>query len=97
MHIFGTPYVIAKISADDICTLMAYESDAFAQDMAAQAILGGFPVNGKLPVSVGTKYEAGTGKDISMVRGYWPIRMPEYVGMNGELSFNRKLTVWSKI
>lgn len=82
LSVFGTPYSL-QLFRDDICTVQAYENDDFAQDMAAQAILGAFEINGKLPVSIPRSYSAGSGEEIGWAKviGY---SLPEYVDMNGE-------------
>lgn len=82
LAVFGTPYCL-QIFNDEICTVLAYENDVFAQDMAAQAILGAFEINGKLPVSIPGSFSAGAGEDIGWAKviGY---SMPEYVGVNGD-------------
>lgn len=41
--------------------VMAYEGTPYAQEYAAQAIFGGIPFKGKLPVSIPGLYYAGTG------------------------------------
>lgn len=60
--------------------VMAYETTPLAQDFAAQAILGGIAMQGKLPVSIPGLYFAGTGMFTSKTRlGY---HEPEEVGVN---------------
>ena len=82
LAVFGTPYSL-QLFNDNICTILAYENDVFTQDMAAQAILGAFEINGKLPVSVPGSFPEGSGKEIpwAQVIGY---SLPEYVGIDGK-------------
>lgn len=72
---------IAKCKA----TLLAYESERFAQEYAAQAVFGGIDVTGRTPVTIEGVGKYGTGVDIAKTRlGY---AMPEEVGLDGKFVF----------
>jgi beta-glucosidase-like glycosyl hydrolase/CubicO group peptidase (beta-lactamase class C family) len=79
--LFGTPYSLQLFERIN-SVVMAYENDDMAQDMAAQAILGTFDINAKLPINVSSKYKIGIGVEINnaKVLGY---SNPEYVGIDG--------------
>lgn len=63
--------------------LLSYSHDIPAQQFAAQAIFGGIPLNGKLPVSVNLYFPAGTGLSTPKVRlGY---RQAEASGLNSHV------------
>ena len=63
--------------------LVSYSHDEPAQQFAAQAIFGGIPVNGKLPVGINFSYPAGSGLSTPKVRlGY---HAPELSGLNSLL------------
>lgn len=63
--------------------LLAYQNDVLTQKLAAQLLFGGIGSRGRLPVSIGTQYKAGTGLMINH-----PIRLKytvaEEVGLNGD-------------
>lgn len=78
--IFGTPYALQYF--DNVnWVLQAYEEDPIAQDVAAQALFGGIPVMGKLPVTASAKSQYGQGILIEKATrlGY---TVPEEVGLN---------------
>lgn len=78
--VFGTPYSLQYF--DNVnWILQAYEEDPIAQDVAAQALFGGIPVSGKLPVTASAKSPYGQGITIekSTRLGY---NTPESVGLN---------------
>ncbi len=80
--VFGTPYSLQYF--DNVnSVLQAYEEDAIAQDVAAQALFGGIPVKGKLPVTVSAKsiYNQGVTIEKASRLGY---NIPENVGLNSE-------------
>jgi len=79
---FVSPYNMAGFgsalkNADAV--IMAYENTRFAQEYAAQAIYGGNPVSGRLPVSVKGLYEEGTGIDTE--RNRLSYNLPEELGI----------------
>lgn len=86
--LFGTPYAL-KLFDKTFSIVQAYENDPMAQDMAAQAILGVFDVDGILPVTASLEFKVGDGHTIGKanVMGY---SQPELVGINGD-SLNVKI------
>lgn len=83
---FKNPYVLNKI--DDIEAaaglIVAYQDSETTQELAAQLIFGGIGANGKLPVSVGEKFNSGDGLE---VKGNIRLSygMPEEVNMDSEI------------
>ena len=66
-------------------TILAYESEKFAQEYAAQAVFGGIDVTGRTPVTIDGVAKCGSGVDIAKTRlGY---AMPEEVGLDGKFVF----------
>jgi beta-glucosidase-like glycosyl hydrolase/CubicO group peptidase (beta-lactamase class C family) len=68
---FTSPYEIASYrqtidSAQAI--VMAYENTQYAQEAAAQAIMGGIPISGKLPVTVEDLFKEGDGLSTEKMR-----------------------------
>lgn len=79
--VFDTPYTINKLeqSVSSTKTLIAaYDNTEFAQMSAAQAIFGGIPFSGKLPVSVGG-FDVNTG--ILTEKNRLSYSLPEEVGI----------------
>ena len=80
---FGYPYALDVLGdlehADAI--MVAYTNQELNQQFAAQALFGGTSIRGRLPVSVGERYPAGTGR---ITRGATRLSYgsPEGVGMN---------------
>lgn len=80
---FSSPYALGEIKyfkkTDGV--ILAYQDNELNQELAAQMIFGGIASKGKLPVSVGSIYQAGDGIEIQE-----PIRLkytlPEEVGLN---------------
>ena len=58
--VFGNPYSL-KYFEDFNWLLEAYEEQAAAQQVAAQALFGGVSSKGQLPVTASEKFKAGTG------------------------------------
>lgn len=84
--VFGSPYSL-NYFPDINNIICAYEDDPQMQEAAAQAIFGAIPIKGKLPVSVGLRYQAGEGIDMasSNILGF---SLPEAVGINS-VAFDR--------
>ncbi|MEM9051505.1 MAG: glycoside hydrolase family 3 N-terminal domain-containing protein [Bacteroidota bacterium] len=63
----GNPYALAKLKSPDLlkAILVGYQDDAYLSSAAAEAIMGGIPIMGKLPVSVGTYFKANQGIEIA--------------------------------
>lgn len=81
--VFGTPYALQYF--DNVnWVLQAYEEDPMAQDVAAQALFGGIPVKGKLPVTASAKAKYAQGVTIEKATrlGY---NIPENLGFNSEV------------
>ncbi len=78
--IFGSPYSLKLFDKED-WVLQAYEEDVVAQDVAAQALFGGIPLDGKLPVTASEKSTYGTGISIEK-RTRLGYTEPENVGLD---------------
>lgn len=80
---FGNPYTLIDFAELERlnAVMIAYQKTAVVQEMAAQAIVGAIEVNGKLPVTIGKQFKAGSG----LYSGK-PIRLgyviPEEVGID---------------
>ena len=83
---FKNPYSMNKI--EDIeeapALLLTYQDSELTEQVAAQLIFGGIGATGKLPVSVGEKFQEGDGIDIE---GDFRLSygVPEAVGMNSDI------------
>lgn len=73
------PYIPLPIDA----ILISYEDHLYAKQYAAQAIFGGIPVSGRLPVSITPDYPAGTG--ISTTKNRLGYEIPEMCGVSTKL------------
>ncbi|MFT6849321.1 MAG: beta-N-acetylhexosaminidase [Sphingobacteriales bacterium] len=63
LTVFGNPYSLINFPKNNTI-LLAYEDNEHTNTLAAQAIFGGIPIVGKIPVSVGARFKAGDGKSI---------------------------------
>jgi beta-N-acetylhexosaminidase len=80
--LFGSPYSLHLFDpAYDI--IMAFEKDAMAQDMAAQAIFGSIDVKGKLPVDGGKEFPVNSGLYLTNAR-ILAYDLPESVGLSSD-------------
>ena len=63
VSIFANPYCLERFDPGDElrALLMCYQDDGVSQQSAVQAIFGGIPIHGTLPVSAGGHYKAGDG------------------------------------
>ncbi|MCF8227221.1 MAG: serine hydrolase [Bacteroidales bacterium] len=83
VNLFGYPYSLGELgpleNADAI--MVSYTDELLNQQYAAQGIFGGISLKGRLPVSVGHVFPAGTGAD---TKGEIRLQYgcPETVGMN---------------
>jgi CubicO group peptidase (beta-lactamase class C family) len=82
--LFGKPetysHLLDNVDFDGL--ILAGQSDNLHQELSAQVIYGGVPVNGRLNLKLGNRYPAGSGKEIqSAVRLKYTI--PEEEGING--------------
>lgn len=60
LAVFGNPYSLKYFESIEQL-LIAYEDRYYTQEAAAQAIFGGVPTSGSLPVSASAKYNYGKG------------------------------------
>ena len=79
---FTSPYFAEKYSSitDAKALIMGYEATPLAQEYAAQAIMGGIATKGKLPVSIGKLYPAGSG--LSTIKTRLGYHAPQEVGLS---------------
>ncbi|MEO1258979.1 MAG: glycoside hydrolase family 3 N-terminal domain-containing protein [Bacteroidota bacterium] len=80
--VFGNPYSLKYFDHIENI-LVAYEEADDIQEIAAQALFGAFPINGKLPVTVTGKSRAGMGITTPALQRL-TYGLPEEVGMNSE-------------
>ncbi len=76
----GIPYGLQQYTHLPIdAILISYEDHLYARQYAAQAVFGGIPVSGKLPVSISPEFPEGTGITTPKIRlGY---ELPEMCGI----------------
>lgn len=90
LTVFKNPYVLDKLpnpqEADAL--IMTYQDNRQAEELAAQLIFGGVGANGKLPVSIGDKYQAGDGLDV-MGDIRFNYTLPEDAGMDSRILYTR--------
>ncbi|MEM9075495.1 MAG: glycoside hydrolase family 3 N-terminal domain-containing protein [Bacteroidota bacterium] len=83
LSVFAKPYALLDVVNFNTidAVMLGYQNSVLAQQKAAQAIFGAIIANGKLPVSVGSSFQAGTGVEIKPIQrlGY---SIPEKVGMS---------------
>lgn len=88
---FGNPYAVAKLDGIQKSSglIIAYQENAYTEDLAAQLIFGGTGAKGSLPVTINSKYPAGYGITTTggLRLGYGP---PESAGLNSSY-LNRKI------
>lgn len=82
---FGNPYALLKLKAVESLNglLVAYQDTDETREIAAQALFGGIPVNGTLPVSIGECCPAGTGKEVPAVQ--FARGLPEEAGLDSRV------------
>ena len=63
---FGNPYTLVDYNEMDKlnAVLLAYQYGKDQQEIAAQAIMGGLKINGRLPVNINKDYPSGFGLDV---------------------------------
>ncbi|AVR45141.1 serine hydrolase [Christiangramia fulva] len=84
--VFKNPYVLNKIdNIEDAGILIeTYQDSPLTEELAAQLIFGGIGANGKLPVSIGTKFKAGYGLEVEGgIR--FEYTLPEEAGMDSDI------------
>ncbi|HLN54089.1 MAG TPA: glycoside hydrolase family 3 N-terminal domain-containing protein [Lentimicrobium sp.] len=63
LNLFASPYSLAFFRHTEALEglIVSYQDNSQMQELTAQAIFGGRPVNGRLPVSAGLTFKAGDG------------------------------------
>jgi beta-glucosidase-like glycosyl hydrolase/CubicO group peptidase (beta-lactamase class C family) len=80
--VFGTPYSLRYFDNLE-WVLEAYESELMVQDAAAQALFGGIPLSGRLPITASERSKFNTGLETrSLFRMGFSV--PEKVGMQSD-------------
>ncbi|HVN59438.1 MAG TPA: glycoside hydrolase family 3 N-terminal domain-containing protein [Bacteroidales bacterium] len=83
---FGNPYALDKLKALEkpAGLVVAYQENEFTEDLSAQLIFGAIGAKGRLPVSVNSRYMAGSGilTEGGIRVGYG---IPESVGVNSAI------------
>ncbi|MFQ5445436.1 MAG: glycoside hydrolase family 3 N-terminal domain-containing protein [Saprospiraceae bacterium] len=78
--VFGNPYALKYF--DDVgCVLEAYDAGDDIEDLAAQALFGAFPIQGRLPVTASPESRGGTGVITPSLQRL-SYGLPEEVGMS---------------
>ncbi len=80
--LFSTPYKLSGYAApvnNTKALMVGYENTEYSQEYAAQAIFGGNPVKGKLPVTIKGLFPEGTG--LETVKTRLAYSLPEEVGI----------------
>lgn len=97
LAVFARPYVLSDIKSEIPLSglISAYQNNAQAQSVTAQAIFGAVPFRGKLPVSVQEDYPAGFSLDTQALP-LLSYGLPEQVGLDSKiLSRIDSLAEWS--
>jgi beta-N-acetylhexosaminidase len=83
LNIFTRPYALLdlKTTGNFEAIQVAYQNSILAQEKAAQVIFGALEAKGKLPVTAGEEYPAGTGYKTRGL-GRLSYGLPEHVGIN---------------
>jgi beta-glucosidase-like glycosyl hydrolase/CubicO group peptidase (beta-lactamase class C family) len=88
--VFKNPYVLDKLNSieDADGLIVTYQDNNDVEDLTAQLIFGGINANGRLPVSIGNKFELGDGVEVQGgIR--FKYTLPEDAGMVSDTLFNR--------
>ncbi|MCV6630369.1 MAG: serine hydrolase, partial [Flavobacteriaceae bacterium] len=84
LNVFTSPYALLDIPLDAIeAVVVGYQNNTVGQELSAQMLFGALPMQGCLPVSVHTKYPAGTGIELQPIQRL-SYGMPAEVGMRAE-------------
>ncbi|MCP4442258.1 MAG: serine hydrolase [Aureispira sp.] len=78
---FGMPYSIKYF--ENTWAVAAYNDRKLTQQLAAQALCGGLPFEGRLPVSASEKFKCGMGENTDMFKMPYA-GSPEEVGMSSK-------------
>lgn len=83
---FKNPYVLNDIENIEKTSglIVAYQDNKNTQELTAQLIFGGIGANGKLPVSIGEKFQSGDGLDIKGGLRF-SYTIPEAAGMDSRI------------
>ncbi len=87
---FKNPYVLNSVEGIEKAEglIVTYQDSELTQELAAQLIFGGIGANGKLPVSVGEKFDAGDGLKVEGgIR--FSYTLPEEVGMDSAILYSK--------
>jgi beta-glucosidase-like glycosyl hydrolase/CubicO group peptidase (beta-lactamase class C family) len=86
LDLFASPYALGLFVPKSMMAvqaptaiLVSYQDHPLMQDLSAQAIFGGVPVSGKLPVTAAPGYPAGSGTRTDAIRLKYTI--PEELGI----------------
>ncbi len=82
LDLFASPYslkMFETMNPPPAAIVVSYQDHPVMQDLSAQAIFGGVPVSGRLPVSAGKEYPAGMGFVTEATRLKYAI--PEELGV----------------
>lgn len=65
LNLFASPYAVASFKRIDriAATIVSFQDNTVMQELTAQAIFGGIPVKGRLPVAAGRDFPSGSGID----------------------------------
>lgn len=78
LTVFGNPYCITNFDYVP-AILIGYDDNSLARNLAAQAIMGGIGLSGRLPVTVGVGFKKGDGVATKATRVEYA--MPEAAGI----------------
>ncbi len=83
LNIFTSPYSLATFKNTDrmAAVVVSYQDNANMQQLTAQALFGGLPVKGRLPVSATSAFRCGTGLD-RMEKIRVSYSLPEMAGIS---------------
>lgn len=83
--LFGNPYALRRLGSNNNSSaiLVAYQNNSYTHRAAANALFGGAPVRGKLPVSIDSVYKAGTGLETKATRLHY--RSPLFMQQNKDM------------
>lgn len=82
--LFGTPYALKHFGKSEQSLLVAYEDYTDARVAAAEALFGGIPVDGVLPITASAQFPVGTSVSWAGA-GRFKFSLPEDAGMDGSI------------
>lgn len=85
LTVFANPYSLIDFPAIEKVNglIMAYQNSTYAKETTAQLIFGGIGANGKLPISISTKFREGIGLVVNPLARF-KYTMSEEVGIHQE-------------